>query len=125
MREIERKMMNFIETALHKPPGHLFDRKMANTRVFIPADDNVVVQLHGNTIAQFTSTDHDLIIELRDAGWQTPTTKSRLNAIADHFDLPRIIQQNRQWRVYPNADGKSYLWRGSEIYHLPPFPRNA
>ena len=42
--------------------------------------DSTILQLHGNTIAKRTESDE---IEISFAGWNTPTTKERLNGLAD------------------------------------------
>ena len=57
-------------------------RKNANTEVTIDEETNTSsVYLHGNLIA--TVTDNDMTIY--DGGWQSNTTKSRLNALCDAF----------------------------------------
>jgi len=88
MRKIE-KQMNAAITA-----GK--DWKSANTEVI--ACSNVSdVFLHGNLIARIGET----WIELFDGGWQTVTTKSRLNAILAEHGLPGefVFQKNFQWFV--------------------------
>ena len=61
---------------------------------------NVVVRLHGNEIARF---DGGIALKITDAGWQTVTTKSRLNALLSCFYAgQRLSQIKGQWRL--NAD---------------------
>ena len=70
----------------------------ANTSVTIDKETNTSsVYLHGNLIA--TVTDNDMTIY--DGGWQTNTTKSRLNALCDAFCVAGegVFQQNYQWFV--------------------------
>ena len=72
------------------------DWKLANTEVV--ACSNVCdVFLHGNLIARIGET----WIELFDGGWQSNTTKSRLNAILSEHGIPgeRVFQKNFQWFV--------------------------
>ena len=72
--------------------------KNANTEVTIDQETNTSsVYLHGNLIA--TVTDNDMTIY--DGGWQTNTTKSRLNALCDAFCVAGegVFQQNYQWFV--------------------------
>ena len=62
------------------------DWKSGNTRVtnFYDYDKKLVVTsvfLHDNMIAEITETD----VTIYDGGWQTVTTKSRLNAICSRF----------------------------------------
>jgi hypothetical protein len=55
------------------------------------------VFLHGNKIAEVGEN----FIRLFDGGWQSNTTKSRLNAILSAHGLPgeRIFQKNFEWFV--------------------------
>ena len=73
---------------------------LANTTV--TTEDGVsVVHLHGNKIAEVG----DNFIVLFDGGWQSNTTKSRLNAILREHGCPgeRVFQQNFQWFVSMNG----------------------
>jgi hypothetical protein len=91
MRKIERLMNAAIKAGK--------DWKLANTEVV--ACSNVTdVFLHGNLIARIGET----WIELFDGGWQTVTTKSRLNAILREHGLPHegIFQRKGQWFVNMN-----------------------
>ena len=91
MRKIERLMVAAIKAGK--------DFKLANTEVI--ACTNVTdVFLHGNLIARLGET----WIELFDGGWQTNTTKSRLNAILGTFGLPHegIFQRKGEWFVNMN-----------------------
>jgi hypothetical protein len=94
MRKIEQQMNNAIQHSLNWQSG--------NTSVHFNEDDNVsVVRLHGNKIAEVGDT----FIRLFDGGWQTNTTKSRLNAILEaHGDKgDRVFQKNFDWFVSINT----------------------
>ena len=67
-----------------------------NTMVAMDGDA-AKVYLHGNHIA--TITDDGL--QIFDGGWQTNTTKSRLNALIEEFGprYARVFQDNFQWYV--------------------------
>jgi len=70
------------------------DWKLKNTEVqFI--DGVSFVFLHGNKIAEVG----DNFLRLFDGGWQTTTTKSRLNAILQEHGLPGecVFQKNWTW----------------------------
>lgn len=70
MRKIEANMVNAINN------GRTWHS--SNTSVDV-TDHGITVRLHGHKIAQI---DHEAgICWVTDAGWQTTTTKSRLNAI--------------------------------------------
>lgn len=72
--------------------------KNANTEVTIDLETNTsAVYLHGNLIA--TVTDNDMTIY--DGGWQSNTTKSRLNALCDAFCIAGecVFQKDFVWYV--------------------------
>ena len=59
-----------------------------------------IVKLHGNHIATVGDT-----LQICDAGWQTVTTKSRLNALLNEFaDGCYVFQKNFDWFL-GDADG--------------------
>ena len=59
-----------------------------------------VVKLHGNHIATIGDT-----LQICDAGWQTVTTKSRLNALLNEFAYGcYVFQKNFDWFL-GDADG--------------------
>ena len=91
MRKIERQMNDAItnERDWHKD----------NTSV-INIDGVSEVRLHGNLIAKVADT----WIQLFDGGWQTNTTKSRLNAIltAHGTGVEGVFQKNWNWFISTN-----------------------
>ena len=91
MRKIERQMLGAINT-----PGK--DWRNNNTSVEWNHNDTACdVRLHGHKIAAIDFAKHVLIIS--DCGWQTSTTKSRLNALLGDLTPGRagIYQRNYQW----------------------------
>lgn len=90
MRMIERKML----AAIHERKDWHLDNTEVQC-VSLPACniDKVFVRLHGNTIAMITPTEVDVC----DCGWQTPTTKSRLNAILYELCGAGIYQKQHKW----------------------------
>ena len=104
MRKIEQQMINAIKSET--------DWKSGNTKVvnFFNDGDKCVVSsvfLHGNKIAEVT--DHDMTIF--DGGWQTNTTKSRLNALINEFCnavTDGVFQKNYQWFVSDNKVIKEF-----------------
>ena len=59
-----------------------------------------IVKLHGNHIATIGDT-----LQISDAGWQTVTTKSRLNALCNEFaEGCYVFQKNFDWFL-GDADG--------------------
>ena len=52
--------------------------------------------LHGNVIARKDAINPDLIY-ISSAGWQTPTTKERLNGLLSMLNEGYIYQKNFEW----------------------------
>ena len=64
------------------------------------------VYLHGNHIATYFHDTREL--QLFDGGWQSNTTKSRLNALLDEFDYGSFVfQKNWQWFFARNFNPSS------------------
>ena len=72
MRKIETQMCQAIQSNKNWKSG--------NTEV-VTNETTSNVYLHGNLIATVTDTDMTIF----DGGWQSNTTKSRLNALIDRF----------------------------------------
>ena len=90
MRKIEQQMCDAVQSNKNW--------SSANTMVTIDEETNTSsVYLHGNLIA--TVTENDMTIY--DGGWQSVTTKSRLNALCDAFCIAGegVFQKNYQWFV--------------------------
>ena len=90
MRKIESQMCQAIQSNINW--------KNANTEVTIDEETNTSsVYLHGNLIA--TVTDNDMTIY--DGGWQSVTTKSRLNALCQEFCVTGegVFQKDFTWYV--------------------------
>jgi|TARA_B100000427_G_scaffold8623_1_gene7609 hypothetical protein len=88
-RKIERQMQAAIATRT--------DWRKSNTSVSVDSEGFTSVRLHGNRIAEI---DPNGDIVLSSCGWDTPTTKSRLNAILDVFISGcHIFQKDFTWYV--------------------------
>ena len=94
MRKIEQAMNTAIANSTNWTSG--------NTTVHFNEEENIsVVRLHGNKIAEVG----DDFLRVFDGGWQTNTTKSRLNAIIDRFCngvTDGVFQKNYEWFVRDN-----------------------
>ena len=92
MRKIERLMNIAIQNNT--------DWRMSNTEV--SNNDGVsTVYLHGNKIAEVG----DDFLRIFDGGWQSNTTKSRLNALIDRFCnavTDGVFQKDFCWYVRDN-----------------------
>tara|TARA_R100001443_G_scaffold112196_1_gene125572 strand:+ start:1215 stop:1556 length:342 start_codon:yes stop_codon:yes gene_type:complete len=88
MRKVEQQMCEAIQSNKNWTSG--------NTSV-ITEDNTSKVYLHGNHIA----TVDDDSMTIFDGGWQSNTTKSRLNALCDEFCVAGegVFQQDFAWYV--------------------------
>ena len=88
MRKIESQMCQAIQANK--------DWKSGNTQV-ITIEGVSFVYLHGNQIA---TIDEDSMT-IYDGGWQSVTTKSRLNALCDEFCIAGegVFQKDFEWYV--------------------------
>ena len=95
MRKIEMMMNSAIRYRKNFSSGNTTVRSYA---------DQVRVYLHGNHIASLDTATHALT--LKDGGWQSNTTKSRLNALLDEF-VPSmgIFQKDWVWYISDGLDG--------------------
>jgi hypothetical protein len=112
MRKIERQMCDAIANEK--------DWQSGNTRVtnFYSDDKQHVVTsvfLHDNLIAELTDTD----VTIYDGGWQSNTTKSRLNAICNTFCIAGegIFQKNFEWFVHKFVGQHGV----TKVYNVEPF----
>ena len=74
------------------------DWQSGNTSVHFDPETGVsVVRLHGNKIAEVSDNDMTIF----DGGYQSKTTKSRLNALCQEFCIAGegVFQKNYQWFV--------------------------
>ena len=94
MRKIEQDMNTAIRYRRNMSKQNTSVRCFKTNGVTTDID----VFLHGNHIASLDTATHKLTI--KDGGWQSVTTKSRLNALLDEFvpDMG-IFQKNWQWFV--------------------------
>ena len=101
MRKIESQMCAAVQKNINWQSG--------NTSVHFNEESGVsIVRLHGNKIAEVSDNDMTIF----DGGWQTVTTKSRLNALCEEFciDGEGVFQKNYKWFVRKFAgaiNGKS------------------
>ena len=91
--------MRKIETQMNAAIRDSINWKSGNTEVtFDPETNESKVFLHGNHIA----TIGDDFVEIFDGGWQSNTTKSRLNAILSEHGIKGecVFQRNFKWFVH-------------------------
>ena len=103
MRKLERQMNFAISNKA--------DWKGVNTQVLYNNSTNCsTIYLHGHQIA---AVDHNLkAVKLSSCGYETTTTKSRLNAILEEVKYGcRVFQKNWNWFVSYNNQTASF-WDG-------------
>ena len=87
MRVCEHKMIQMLREMKSGNCG-------GNTKIVV-VDGEAVVYLHDNAIARYAP--QDKLLGISNAGWETNTTKSRLNAILRTFGLTGIHQHKFVW----------------------------
>ncbi len=94
MRKIESQMIAAV--------NNNSNWQSANTSVHFNEENAVsIVRLHGNKIAEIG----DDFVQIFDGGWQTTTTKSRLNVIINEFCdslTDGVFQKNYEWFIRDN-----------------------
>ena len=82
-----------------------YRRNWASSNTMVRVYKEVVeVFLHGNHIASVDTATNQL--QIFDGGWQSVTTKSRLNALLDEFvQSMRVNQKNWTWFLSDRLDG--------------------
>ena len=88
-----------IETQMNAAIRDSINWKSGNTEVtFDPETNESIVRLHGNTIAVVG----DDFVQIFDGGYQSVTTKSRLNAILSEHGIKGecVFQRNFNWFVH-------------------------
>ena len=87
---------------MNKAMRHFLPFSSGNTTV-VQHRNEMEVFLHGNHIATLDKISMDL--RIFDGGWQSNTTKSRLNALLDEFGGgDRVIQKDFTWYLVSNLD---------------------
>ena len=90
--------MRKIETLMNAAISNNQNWQSGNTSVHFNEESGVsVVRLHGNKIAEVSDNDMTIF----DGGWQTNTTKSRLNALCTEFCIAGegVFQKDFVWYV--------------------------
>lgn len=127
MRKIEAQTINAVRDLLGMADhdGRYF--KSGNMEVtqshhgvaYTPGYQRIIsVRPHGNEIAAIRPDEGTVWVS--DCGWQTVTTKSRINTIirclTRHGKDSTITQRNHKWVQVNN--GAAYEWKGQDIFPL-------
>lgn len=99
MRKVEQIIVNNLKRGI---VGKISERDRILRRM---GDDMLCYALWGTVVARKEPFSNELSLGVWNADWQTNTTKSRINAIATAFGVPRIRQKNHKW-IW--SDGVAY-----------------
>ena len=102
MRKITKLALNALMN------GDYF--KLDNTEVYCEADGDMVMDLHGSSIARRSGSS----LWVTTAGWDTTTTKERINAVLQAHGK-RAHHVKGRLMLYSKADASSQPWDGSWI----------
>ena len=108
--------MRKIETQMNAAIHANIDWKSGNTSVhFNPETGVSIVRLHGNKIAEVSDNDMTIF----DGGWQSVTTKSRLNALCSEFCIAGegVFQKDFVWyvRKFIGQAGQSKVFNADDF----------
>lgn len=125
MRTVEARMIQAIRDLIGKADHDGRYMKCGNTEIsqthhgvaHTPSYQRIIsVRLHGNEIAAIRPAENTLWVS--DCGWQTVTTKSRLNALIGaltrHGNDGTITQRKGEWLQINN--GAAYAWKGQDVF---------
>lgn len=120
MRVIDKTISAMITKGLN---GEAFDRRLSKRdRVVSNGKGQVSVFLWGTEIAKLDAEANEITV--KDGGYQTATTKSRMNALLYGWarNNPSISQQNWVWYVWTTCpltkDQKSQEFQGVARFPL-------
>ena len=102
MRKIEEAMIRAVKARS--------SWGQSNTQVIVSSasdHDLIRVYLHGNLICDLHVYQSWFLVRFDHCGWLTNTTKSRLNALAQHLGFPRIRQIDGEW-YWEGEEKESY-----------------
>ena len=100
MRQIETEMNNAVRNKIAWS-------KSNTLTTFDNTLENCFIYLHGNHIATYNYANKKL--QLFDGGWQSNTTKSRLNALLDEFKPGfGVFQKNWEWFISDRLNNKVF-----------------
>ena len=113
---LKSSQMRKIEQQMNDAVANNKNWQSANTSVhYCEENGESIVRLHGNKIAVIG----DDFLQIFDGGWQTNTTKSRLNALIDRFCnavTDGVFQKDYQWYIRDNkvtqdfSNGYIFAW---------------
>ena len=118
MRKIEKKINEAIENK------KCFNSSNSKVIYYLPEDISDIY-LHDNLIGRYNHLTKSIWIN--SCGWQTNTTKSRINALLDLLPNKKygIFQKNFDWFVWDRIEDKSYPFFDCLIFSIHCFTNGA
>jgi len=121
MRKIEARIIAALREQSEFKAGNTEVRDFIDAeqapRIDGKRDMQSKVELHGNLIAQYNRSLNQL--DIRDSGYSTVTTKSRLNALLSEFaPAYRIVQRDWEWFIDDLSQDTDSLipWTGAATF---------
>lgn len=113
MRKITHDSLDALFTRRDFRRGNMRVENSSHTS-FLYLHDNCIARIH------WTSLPHFPLVEISACGWETATTKERLNGLIDRLNslgwadsaIPYIFQENFKW----------YFWTAEKTRDCLPFP---
>lgn len=103
MRQITKESVNAFLNA--KP----FNKQNMTVEVL---PNVTILKLYGNAIA-YRYSDNERSLSITNCGWQSKTTKERLNGLLSALNMGRITQRNWEWYL----NGKHWDGRLIDVEH--------
>ena len=108
IKQTHLRNMRKIETQMNQAVANNRNWQNSNTSVHFNEHEGIsIVRLHGNKIAEVCGG----ILTIFDGGWQSNTTKSRLNALINEFGnafTDGVFQKDYVWYVRENGQVKEF-----------------
>ena len=116
MRKIEQQMQNAIRNGKNWGSG--------NTTVSVDQEGYTSIRIHGHRIADYCHTKGKAWIS--SCGWETVTTKSRLNAFLYEVACGvSVFQKNWQWFLHDNRTTATIDFYDSMVVFSKPLTLSA
>jgi len=91
--------------------------KRTNTEIVRYSSGDRAMLLHGNLIAMYSPDSKKLF--LNNAGYKTQTTKERLNAVLEVFNInAKIYQRKKVWYIDINGITLDFPWKKDLVFNI-------
>jgi hypothetical protein len=85
--------------------------KKYKTKVYLDESDRKCVKLHDTVVFILDKDNHT--VTLNTGGWESRTTKDRINAAAREFGIPiQVYQKNYEWFIDYGQNPKMPFYNG-------------